>query len=472
MMMLFMIALAFLPAFVIGEEEKTAAAAKFQAVCDFYAEEIERLEKNKKELKELVKLETVLYEKLNSSSGICNVIGYLALPECAIKKEGTKKEGRNVFDKLDDKCAEEKTNKITKSLKKVLGLGTEPTGQVVFRSCKDIFVKIILEQFKKMQGLISSQCDQSPSISPARKKRSYGGGYYPGGHDPSTIWFQYLLCHEQKISCYFFTQGWNEKDYGQYYLYENVLDTDLHSLGHGSSGTDDHLLTLLLLAGAGGSHQYPHQGYLSYKKRRGVEDDKAIEDTTDEKNTGGRRRRFPHPTPLPRSKAATKDTTDEEKTGGRRRRSEAATKDSNDEENTGGRRRRFPHPTPLPRSKAATKDTNDEEKTGGRRRRSKAATKDSTDEENTGGRRRRRNATTTIRKDEEVPTTTVPSRRRRHTIAATEDTTKDPEEKGERRRRSNAITEDSTKDPEEKNRRRRRSNDPEEVKCESIDVSC
>merc|ERR1711970_35398 len=230
MRMLFMIALVFLPVLVIGEEEKSAAAANFQAVCDFYAKEIEILEKNKNELKDLVKLESVLYEKLNSSSGICNAIGYLALPDCAMKEEGTKKRV-NVFDRLDDKCAEDKTNKITKSLKTVLGLGTEPLGQVVFRSCKDIFVKIILEQFKKMQGFISSQCDQSSSTGLARrKKRSYGGGYYHGGYDPSTIWFQYLLCHEQKISCYFFTQGWNEKEFGQYYLYENVLDTDLHSL--------------------------------------------------------------------------------------------------------------------------------------------------------------------------------------------------------------------------------------------------
>merc|ERR1719370_1982671 len=231
---------------------------------------------------------------------------------------------------------EDKTNKITKSLKTVLGLGTEPLGQVVFRSCKFISVKIILEQFKKMQGFISSQCDQSLSSGPGatRRKRSYGGGYYPGGYDPSTIWFQYLLCHEQKISCYFFTQGWNEKEFGQYYLYENLFDTGFDKLGHASSGTDDLLLTLLLLGGLGGSHQ-PYHAHPSYKKRRDVEDDEAIEDTdsTDEK-TGGRMRRFPHPTPLPRSKAATKDTTDEEKTGGRRRRSKAATKDTTDEEKT------------------------------------------------------------------------------------------------------------------------------------------
>merc|ERR1719402_746343 len=187
---------------------------------------------------------------------------------------------------------------------------------------KDIFVKIILEQFKKMQGLIFSQCDQSPSTVPARRKRSYGGGYYPGGYDPSTIWFQYLLCHEQKISCYFFTQGWNEKEFGQYYLYENVLDTDLHSLDHASSGTDDHLLTLLLLAGAGGSHQ-PYHAYPSYKKRRDVEDDKAIEDTdsTNKVASGGRRRR--------------NTTSTTEASAGRRRRETTSTTEA-----SAGRRRR------------------------------------------------------------------------------------------------------------------------------------
>merc|ERR550519_3234565 len=209
-----------------------------------------------------------------------------------------------------------------KSLKTVLGLGTVPSGQVVFRSCKDIFVKIILEVFKKMQGLIFSQCDQSPSTSLARRKRSYGGGYYPGGHDPSTIWFQYLLCHEQKISCYFFTQGWNEKEFGQYYLYENLFDTGFDKLGHASSGTDD-LLTLALLGGlGGGSHQYPHQGYPSYKKRRHVEDD----ETASKGDETSKRRR--------RRNTATKDdetATKDDETSERRRRRNTAAKDDDSE---------------------------------------------------------------------------------------------------------------------------------------------
>merc|ERR1711970_300793 len=376
MRMLFMIALAFLPALVIGEEEKTAAA-NFQAVCDFYAKEIEILERNKKELKDLVKLESVLYEKLNSSSGICNAIGYLALPDCALKEEGTKKQRVNVFDRLDDKCAEDKTNKITKSLKTVLGLGTEPLGQVVFRSCKDIFVKIILEQFKKMQGFISSQCDQSSSTGLARRKRSYGGGYYPGGHDPSTIWFQYLLCHEQKISCYFFTQGWNEKEFGQYYLYENLLDTGFDKLGHASSGTDD-LLTLALLGGLGGSHQYSHHAYQSYKKRREI-DDKNVENVPI--SGGDRRRRSGNGN----TDKSTEDTEGKVTGGGRRRRSDDAAK-SKGKVTSGDRRRRSDDA-----AKSEGKVTG-----GGRRRRSGTGNTDKSIKDTEGrgpvGGRRRRNA--------------------------------------------------------------------------------
>merc|ERR1711910_49688 len=241
----------------------------------------------------------------------------------------------------------------------------EPLGHVVFRSCKDIFVKIILEQFKKMQGFISSQCDQSLSSGPgaARRKRSYGGGYYPGGYDPSTIWFQYLLCHEQKISCYFFTQGWNEKEFGQYYLYENLFDTGFDKLGHASSGTDD-ILTLALLGGLGGSHQYPHQGYSSYKKRR---------DANDEDDTGERRRR---------STGATEDPL-KSSTLGRRRRSTGATTEELPKSSTLGRKRRSTEATEEPRKSS----------TLGRRRRSTGANEEPPKSSTLGRRRRSTEAT-------------------------------------------------------------------------------
>merc|ERR1712212_1156424 len=232
-----------------------------------------------------------------------------ALPECATK------EGLNVFEKLDDKCAENKTNSIRNSLLKLLRLEIEVSGQVIFRSCKDIVVKQLKGQFEKMLELISGLCDQSLSTS-TRRKRSYGGGYgggYPGGYDPATIWFQYLLCHEQKITCYIFTDGWNDKQDGQYYLYQNVLDTGFDSLGD-----DDDLLALLLLSGAGGLQQHPYQAfpaYPSYKERRDVE---VEENDVTETSEGRRRRTVP-------------TTNDEDETSGvRRRRSLTTTEDDDD----------------------------------------------------------------------------------------------------------------------------------------------
>merc|ERR1712055_184988 len=366
MRLLFMIFLAFLPALVVGDEENTAAAVNFQPICDFNANEIKRLKRNKEELKAMVQLETDLYKKLKNSSSICGTIGYLTLPDCA-KKEGMK-EGMNVFDKLDDKCAEDKTNRITMSLQKVLSLVTKPSGQEVFRSCKDIVVKNILEQFEKMQGLICSLCDKSTCVS-SRRKRSYGGGYYPGGYDASTIWFQYLLCHEQKISCYFFTQGWNEKEFGQYYLYENLFDTGFDKLGHASSGTDD-LLTLALLGGLGGSHQYERHAYPSYKKRRDADakDEDANDDTVE------RRRRSIGATEEPKSKSSTS-------TLGRRRRSTEATKEP-PKSSTLGRRRRSteepPKSSTLGRGRRSTEATEKPHKSStlGRRRRSTEATEE------------------------------------------------------------------------------------------------
>merc|ERR1711887_21422 len=162
MRILLITAMAFLPALVMGKD--AATAVNFQPICDFHNREIERLERNVMELVKDVVMESDLYAKLKNSSNICGVIGYLALPECATK------EGLNVFDKLDDNCAETKTNGIVNSLQKLLRLDTRPSGQAIFRSRKDIVVKQLLGQFEKMLELISSLCDQSPSTSTRRKR--------------------------------------------------------------------------------------------------------------------------------------------------------------------------------------------------------------------------------------------------------------------------------------------------------------
>merc|ERR1712240_763452 len=78
-----------------------------------------------------------------------------------------------------------------------------------------------------------------------RESRNFGYGY-----GMNTIWFQYLLCKDMSFACYYFTQGWNQGDFGQYYLYDNLLDS--------SSGlTDDALLTLAVVGGGLGGGYRP-----------------------------------------------------------------------------------------------------------------------------------------------------------------------------------------------------------------------
>merc|ERR1719450_1503260 len=98
-----------------------------------------------------------------------------------------------------------------------------------------------------------------------------------GAYDPTSIWYQYFLCKTQDIYCYFFTQGWTQADYGQYYLYDNLLD-DADGLFAGA--TDSNLATLALLGGLGGGdggygQPAPYYGYAqptapTSRKRRGT----------------------------------------------------------------------------------------------------------------------------------------------------------------------------------------------------------
>merc|ERR1719228_2575818 len=87
---------------------------------------------------------------------------------------------------------------------------------------------------------------------PGRGGRNY---YSPGyGYDATTIWFQYTLCQQESIpslACWLFTSNWNQGDFGQYYLYDNLLGDD------GLAGLDgDNVLPLLLLGGGLGGGSY------------------------------------------------------------------------------------------------------------------------------------------------------------------------------------------------------------------------
>merc|ERR1712013_314036 len=84
------------------------------------------------------------------------------------------------------------------------------------------------------------------------------------------------------------TQGWNQGDYGQYYLYQNALDTDVTVPDVTSD--DDDLLALALLSGVGTKKYYPNQGYPAYppsfrRKRRHAEDTENVFDETENEET-------------------------------------------------------------------------------------------------------------------------------------------------------------------------------------------
>ena len=84
---------------------------------------------------------------------MCRVVAYRVLPDCATK------EGMNVFSKLDDECAEEKTE-----IMRMMNLDKASSGKDIFRSCKDIAAKGFLKQFKEMQGLVSGLCSEWQDI--------------------------------------------------------------------------------------------------------------------------------------------------------------------------------------------------------------------------------------------------------------------------------------------------------------------
>jgi len=132
------------------------------------------------------------------------------------------------------------------------------TGQEVLDCCK--YRKY--SEFSKLFEEAHLTVCPAENAGGARRKRST---YYPQHYDQhyglNTIWFQYHLCKDQGINCWFFTQGWNQGDFGSYYLYDNVLgDEDMFE--------DLDFATLLLLGNLGGGH-----GGSGSRYRRGADDE-------------------------------------------------------------------------------------------------------------------------------------------------------------------------------------------------------
>merc|ERR1719369_1645864 len=110
-----------------------------------------------------------------------------------------------------------------------------------------------------MKSLLACESDAAQVGETSRKRRnvpppSYQPQHYQPPYGVNTLWFQYHLCQDEPIYCYFFTDQWRQGDFGNYYLYNNLLkgvdfqDNSLLSLALLSGGSSDSLLPLALLS--------------------------------------------------------------------------------------------------------------------------------------------------------------------------------------------------------------------------------
>merc|ERR1712240_332859 len=234
--------LALFPVLVLSKSVVSADITEIQ-VCQYFDARIQRFEEKVKEMKEYVDVDSEFYRTLEASK-LCDTVGRVAVPECVANHEG-------------DECVAAKIESIKKPLLRAIKV--EKSGEEFFDYCKYIGYKNVLKTFLQTRKLMSGECGlPGQKLSGDREPRN--SLVLPllvaGAYDPSSIWFQYFLCKDQQIYCYFFTQGWNQYEYGQYYLYENLLDD---TTGIFAGSTDSNLATLALLGGLGGGS--PHGGY-------------------------------------------------------------------------------------------------------------------------------------------------------------------------------------------------------------------
>jgi len=267
--------LIFLPAFALSSKDSVSIVpAEDLKVCEYFDARIIRLgEIINEELRPDVDVHSDLYITLEESK-LCDTVGYVAIPQCVANNEG-------------DECIARKTSElIRKSLRaamKAEKIKDLPSGEKFFATCKHIGYKNVLKTFKSARSLMSAECGlpgQKHGNRHARNADLLPALLLAGSYDPSSIWFQYFLCKDIDLYCYFFTQGWTQGQYGQYFLYENLLD-GTNGLFKGSSDSNN-LATIALLGGLGGGIGQPSGYYPSYgahaapaqgRKRREPEED-------------------------------------------------------------------------------------------------------------------------------------------------------------------------------------------------------
>merc|ERR1712168_1200896 len=176
------------------------------------------------------------------SDEVCHAITMKAIPPCMLI-EGASEQAKCLAEAAED-------------IEEELGLSNEEAGTEVVANCK-------CDAFKKIRNALSSVRDMMCPPSDDRSGRTYSG------FDANTLWFQYTLCQQESIpslACWLFTSGRNQAEFGQYYLYENLLDSD----NGAGLGLDGDLLPLLVLSGGLGGGSY--SGHPVYR-REVIEDE-------------------------------------------------------------------------------------------------------------------------------------------------------------------------------------------------------
>jgi len=166
------------------------------------------------------------------SDEVCHAITMKAIPPCMLM-EGASEQAACLAEAAQD-------------IEEELNTGEEAGTEVVAKCKCDAFKKIR----KALSNVREMMCPPSD-----RAGRSYYGGY--GGYGANTLWFQYLLCQQESIpslACWLFTSNWNQADFGQYYLYDELLDEE-DGIGP-VLGLDGDILPLLVLSGGLGGGAY------------------------------------------------------------------------------------------------------------------------------------------------------------------------------------------------------------------------
>merc|ERR1712142_179238 len=283
----------FLPAVALSSKDSASIVpAEDLKVCEYFDARIVRLgEIVNEELRTDVDVGSDLYITLEESK-LCDTVGYVAIPECVANNGG-------------DECVTRKTSEmITRTFRNAMEakkIKEVPSGEKFFATCKHIGYKNVLKTFKSARSLMSAECGL-PGLGGSRERRNADllpALLLAGSYDPSSIWFQYFLCKDIDLYCYFFTQGWTQGQYGQYYLYDNLLD-DNTGLFAGSSDSSN-IATIALLGGLGGGYSHPTGYYPTYgaqaptqRKRRDVGfvgDYECVGDECEHKTKGDRRKR-------------------------------------------------------------------------------------------------------------------------------------------------------------------------------------